>query len=68
MSATVIAFPQPSGRSFEPWVDWKKVAAHFDVSRSTVKRWTEKGMPSSLLAGRRRYRLSECEDWLKGAA
>ena len=61
MSATLIAFP---GRH-EPWVSKAQVAAY--LGRST--RWVElkgrEGMPSRMIGGRRAYRLSEVEAWLR---
>lgn len=54
-------------QSFEPWQDAHKVAAYFDVSLVTVKRWTRQGMPSAKFGRARRYRLSECEAWRRSA-
>jgi hypothetical protein len=65
-SARVIAFParfDASGAAWEPWVDERTIARHFNASARTIRRWRELGMPSRLFGGLRRYRVSECESW-----
>jgi hypothetical protein len=56
-------FTRPADPDTEPWVTQAEVAAHFGVTTSTIRRWQRHGMPSAKLAGRRRYRLSACQDW-----
>ena len=68
-SARVIAFPtrrDDAGRPWEAWVDERVIARHFGASERTIRRWRALGMPSSLFAGLRRYRISECEAWHAG--
>lgn len=48
----------------ERWVGKPGVAEFFDVSIRVVSYWTARGMPSELIAGQRKYRLSECEEWV----
>jgi hypothetical protein len=63
--AQVIAFP-PRGRGrdlWEPWVSDVVIARHCKVSTRTVRRWRVQGMPSRMLGGSRRFRLSEVERW-----
>jgi phage terminase Nu1 subunit (DNA packaging protein) len=63
--STVLSFPQrrQDGEVWEPWLDEKAIARHFGASTRTVRRWMRDGMPSRLIGGLRRYRLSQCEDW-----
>lgn len=64
-NARIIPFPQRQvdGETWEPWVDEPTIARHFDASDRTIRRWRAQGMPSRLVGGLRRYRLSECEAW-----
>jgi len=65
----VIAFParrDGNGAAWEPWVDERTIARHFNASERTIRRWRTLGMPSRLFEGLRRYRLSECEAWHAG--
>lgn len=64
MSAQIIRFPGAP----EPWVTGRQVLEYFNVSQSTLDRWTKAGMPCERIGGVRRFRLSECEEWHKGAA
>jgi hypothetical protein len=50
-------------RGWEPWLDDAAVARHYSVSSRTVRRWRAEGMPSRLLGGSRRYKLTEIEAW-----
>jgi hypothetical protein len=63
--AEVIAFPPRwrGGELWEPWVSEAVIARHYDVSARTVRRWRAQRMPSRLLGGSRRFRLSEVERW-----
>jgi phage terminase Nu1 subunit (DNA packaging protein) len=63
--ADVIAFPprQRGGGLWEPWVSEAVIARHYDVSARTVRRWRAQGMPSRMLGGSRRFRLSQVESW-----
>jgi hypothetical protein len=65
----VIAFParfDRNGEAWEPWVDERTIARHFNASERTIRRWRTLGMPSRLFEGLRRYRVSECEAWHAG--
>ena len=64
--ATIIPFPARTG--FEPWVTKKQLARHLGVSTRWIELRQREGLPSELLAGRRRYRISHVEAWLKEAA
>jgi hypothetical protein len=64
--AQVLPFParhDASGATWEPWVDARTIARHFNASERTIRRWRTLGMPSRLFEGLRRYRVSECEGW-----
>ena len=49
----------------EPWVSKQVCAAHFGVDRRTVDRWVARGMPFDVQGGRRRFKVSRCEMWLR---
>jgi hypothetical protein len=63
--AEVIAFPprRRGGELWEPWLTEAVIARHYSVSARTVRRWRAQGMPSRMLGGSRRFRLSEVERW-----
>lgn len=70
--AAIIPFPrrEADGQAWEPWITEPALAHHFGVSTRTVRRWRDDGMPSRLIGGSRRYRISEAETWhlQRGAA
>jgi len=51
----------------EPWIVKSEIAEFFGVSVRTIEYWTAQGMPSAIIAGRRKYRPSECEPWIERA-
>jgi hypothetical protein len=63
--AQILRFPerQREGVTWEPWLDEMQVASHFGCSTRTVRRWRERGCPSRLVGGLRKYRLSEIDRW-----
>jgi hypothetical protein len=66
VSAAIIQFPErrdENGQLWEAWVAEVAVARHFSASPRTVRRWRAAGMPSRLIGGLRRYRLTDCEAW-----
>jgi phage terminase Nu1 subunit (DNA packaging protein) len=66
VKSVVVAFPTrraEDGELWEPWVAEAALARHFGVSGRTVRRWREEGMPSHLIGGSRRYRISQAEAW-----
>lgn len=48
----------------EQLVGKKEVAERFGVSPRKVGYWLQDGLPSVMLDGRRKFRLSEVEGWL----
>lgn len=64
-SASIFQFApsDPAGEQVEPWLNEDAVGRHFGVSTRTVRRWRLQGMPSRMLGGCRRFRLSEVERW-----
>lgn len=48
----------------------RQVAGYFGYSTRWVELRVREGMPSQMIGGHRKFRLSECEVWLmeKGAA
>jgi hypothetical protein len=54
----------------EPWLSKRQIAAHFGFSTRWVELRVREGMPSEVFSGRRRFRVTECEQWLleRGAA
>lgn len=49
----------------EEWLDRKQLAAYLGVSMSSVDNLTRDGMPHSKILGKRRFRASLCEAWLR---
>ena len=54
----------------EPWVSKRQLAGHFAYSTRWVELRVREGMPSQMIGGQRKFRISECETWLieRGAA
>jgi hypothetical protein len=48
----------------EPWMSKASLARHFGVSTRTVERWVSRGCASRTIAGMRRFRLSDVEEFL----
>jgi hypothetical protein len=48
----------------EPWLSRRQVAAYFGFSTRWVELRVREGMPSEVIGGRRRFRASDCEEWL----
>lgn len=48
----------------EPWLSKRQVAGHFGYSTRWVELRVKDGMPSQMIGGHRKFRLSECELWL----
>jgi excisionase family DNA binding protein len=66
VGADVIPF-RPRDSQQEPWLRERQLAQHFGVSERTIRRWRHAGMPSKLLGGSRRFRLSDVEAWHQAA-
>lgn len=49
----------------EPWLTLAELAEHLKVSPRWLKYRIKEGMPSSIIAGRRKFKASTCEDWLE---
>lgn len=49
----------------EKLVKMSDVMEHFSVSKRTVLRWQDLGLPVSRGPGGNRYKLSECMQWYK---
>lgn len=60
-TAEVIPFPT----SYEPWLTKRQLAVHYSMSPRWVELRVAEGMPSRLVSGRRRFRMSEVEAWLQ---
>ena len=48
----------------QPWASKKEVAGHYGYSVRWVEYQLARGMPSALIGGQRRFRLSATERWL----
>jgi excisionase family DNA binding protein len=57
--------PFRSRTHYEPWLTKRQVAAHFGFSTRWVELRIRDGLPSQMMGGRRRFRLSEVEGWLE---
>jgi hypothetical protein len=62
VTGRLIRLPLRAGS--EPWVTKKQLAAHFKFSTRWVELRVREGMPSRMIGGYRRFRVSECETWL----
>lgn len=53
----------------EPWVSKQTAAAYFEVDTRTIDRWVSRGLPQrsawDYIDGRRRFKLSLMESWLR---
>jgi len=60
----------PLRATAEPWLAKRQIAAHFGFSIRWVELRVREGMPSQMIGGRRRFKVSECETWVleRGAA
>jgi hypothetical protein len=64
--------PQPSAeqiaallRGAEPWLDKRGLAQHLSCSVRSIEAARAEGMPSAVIFGRRKFRVSEVEHWLE---
>lgn len=53
--------------SMEPWLDKHGIAAHFGCSYRWIEDRLREGLPSAMIAGRRKFKVSEVEPWLERA-
>jgi predicted DNA-binding transcriptional regulator AlpA len=53
-----------SATSQEPYLCKKQIAAHLGYSTRWVELKMREGLPSKMIGGQRRYRLSEVERWI----
>ena len=51
----------------EPYLDKRELAAHYGVGVRTVERWLQEGMHSAKIVGKRKFRLSVVDPWLRRA-
>mgnify|MGYP000402314466 CR=1 FL=1 len=53
----------------ERWVDVDEVARHIGVRRESIYRWIDKkGFPAHRAGRLLRFKLSEVDEWMRGAA
>jgi hypothetical protein len=52
--------------TLEPWVPLTDFAKHLGCSERWLKYRVAEGMPSALIAGRRKVMVSEATSWLEG--
>lgn len=48
----------------EPWLGYAELARHLDCSARWLEYRVAEGMPCALIAGRRKFKASEAENWL----
>lgn len=51
----------------EGWVDKRGLAEHFGCGIRWIELRLRDGMPSAMIAGKRKFRISEAESWLERA-
>lgn len=66
MSAQIIPFPLRT--DWEPELSKRQLAERFGYTTRWVELRMREGMPSRMVGAQRRFRLSECEQWLKKGA
>ena len=49
----------------EPWVTIRELAEHLGCSERWIKYRLADGLPSALIAGRRKMKVAEAERWLE---
>ena len=49
----------------EPWMTKSELATFFGCSVRWIEDRVAEKMPSAMIAGKRKFRASECEDWLE---
>lgn len=49
----------------EPWVSLDDIAEHLGVSRDTVYRWIDRGLPAHKLGRLWKFKVSEVDEWLR---
>lgn len=47
----------------DPWMSKQRLARHWRVSPRTIERYVVEGLPSSLINGRRFFKLRAAEKW-----
>lgn len=67
MSGTVVPFPRRQS-AFEPLLTKKQLALHLGFSPRWIELRMRDGLPSLMVGGRRRYRVSEVTAWLNERA
>lgn len=53
--------------ALEPWLDKARLAEHLGCGVRWIEMRVAEGMPSAMIAGRRKFRASEVEAWLERA-
>jgi hypothetical protein len=49
----------------EPWLDSKELADHLGCSVRWIKYRLADGLPSTLIAGRHKFKIADAEKWLE---
>lgn len=49
----------------EPWLDRKKLAAHYSCSVRSIELALAEGMPHAVAFGRVKFQVSKAEPWLR---
>lgn len=62
-AGVLVAFPQRPG--FEPWVSKAHVASYLGRSTRWVELRVRDGLPSQMIGGRRSFRLSAVDAWIR---
>lgn len=53
--------------ALEPWLDKRGLADHLGCGIRWVEMRVAEGMPCTMIAGRRKFKVSEVEPWLERA-
>lgn len=63
--AEIVEFPPGEPAKIEPWVDQRHLCELLACKPRWIEYRLKDGLPHALIAGRRKFRLSEVERWLE---
>ena len=53
--------------ALEKWLDKRGLAEHYSCGVRWIEQRVAEGMPSEMIAGKRKFRVSETDPWLERA-
>jgi len=49
----------------EPWVSLEQITEHLGISRDTVYRWIDRGLPAHKIGRLWKFKVSEVDEWVR---